>query len=81
MSTTLRPIELNCLAIPAAELAERLNVSERHLWGMLKSGRLGPQPLALGRAKRWPVAEIEAWLAAGAPDRAVWQALRESPSA
>jgi predicted DNA-binding transcriptional regulator AlpA len=66
------------LAITAADLAERLNVSERHLWGMLKSGRLGPQPLALGRSKRWAVAEVEAWLAAGAPDRATWQTLRES---
>lgn len=76
MRTHPHPKAPDCLAIPAAELAERLNISERHLWGMHKAGRLGPQPLAFGRAKRWPVAEVEAWLAAGAPDRETWRAMR-----
>ncbi|ADB14953.1 phage transcriptional regulator, AlpA [Pirellula staleyi DSM 6068] len=76
MRTTPEQTAKQCLAIPAVELAELLNVSERHLWGMLATGRLGPQPIALGRAKRWPVDEVKAWLAAGAPDRDTWQAMR-----
>lgn len=76
MRTTPQQTAKQCLAIPAMELAELLNVSERHLWGMLASGRLGPQPLAFGRAKRWSLDEVRSWLAAGAPDRETWQSMR-----
>lgn len=64
------------LVMSAAILAKRLAVSERHLWAMHADGRLGPLPLSLGRAKRWSIAEIEAWLAAGAPPRTQWQAAK-----
>lgn len=81
MKTSLHTHEPERLAWNALELAKQLGISERHLWAMLAEGRLGPQPLAFGRAKRWNVAEVQAWLAAGAPTRDVWQARQVSVSA
>ena len=43
---------------------------------MNAAGKL-PKPIRLGRSVRWPVFEIEAWLAAGAPDRETWEAMKE----
>ena len=63
------------LAFSAAELAQRLGVSLRHMRRLDSSGKL-PKPVRLGRCCRWPVQEIEAWLRAGAVDREKWQALK-----
>jgi predicted DNA-binding transcriptional regulator AlpA len=65
------------LTYSADQLAEALGVSERHVWSMHSTGRLGPRPLAFGRAKRWVAAEIRAWLSAGGPSRDKWLAIRE----
>ncbi len=51
------------LALPAAETAKLLGISERHLWSLHALGAV-PRPVALGRSKRWPVEELRAWLAA-----------------
>lgn len=64
------------LLLAAAAVAQRLGISERHLWAMHSSGRLGPLPLRFGRAVRWIAAEIEAWIAADAPPRDRWLAMR-----
>jgi len=68
---------VTCLALPAAAVAEMLQVSERHLWSLHSSGRL-PQPVRFGRAVRWSVDELRDWLAAGAPSRDVWEQLKET---
>jgi excisionase family DNA binding protein len=62
------------LALSAADLARRLGVSLRHLRRLNATGEI-PKPCRLGQSVRWPLAEIEAWLAAGAPDRETWDAL------
>ena len=59
------------LAVDAERLARMLGVSLRHLRRLDASGKL-PRPVKLGRSVRWPVAEIEDWLADGSPDRAAW---------
>lgn len=59
-----------------ADVAELLDVSERHVWKMLASGRFGPQPVRLGRAVRFSRAELVAWLEAGCPPREQWQQTR-----
>jgi len=64
------------LALSAAEVAKLLGVSERHVWALHSSGRL-PRPIRLGRAVRWNVAELQAWLDAGAPERFRWETLRQ----
>ncbi|MBX7165916.1 MAG: hypothetical protein K1X74_06165 [Pirellulales bacterium] len=60
------------LLICADELATILKVSKRTLWRLLSGAKL-PQPLHIGRSPRWRLTEINAWIAAGCPDRATWQ--------
>ena len=74
MSTTPNLPELSCLALPAAEVAKLLGISERHLWALNSSGRL-PRPVRLGRAVRWNLSELRAWLDAGCPERSRWEAM------
>ena len=64
------------LALPAAEVAKLLGISQRHLWSLNSSGRL-PNPLRLGRSARWFLPELRAWLAAGAPERSKWEAMKD----
>ncbi|GAG12676.1 unnamed protein product, partial [marine sediment metagenome] len=35
------------------------------------------RPVHFGRAVRWPVEELKAWLAAGAPERSKWETMRK----
>ena len=74
MSTATNPTELDRLALPAAEVAKLLGISERHVWALNSSGRL-PRPVRLGRAVRWNLAELCAWLDANCPERSRWEAM------
>ena len=60
------------LAVDAKEAAHMLSVSVRHLRALNSSGRL-PRSIRFGRAVRWRVDELRAWLAAGAPERGKWE--------
>lgn len=60
------------IALPAADVAKLLDVSERHVWSLHASGRL-PRPVRLGRSVRWSADELRDWLAAGAPSRDAWE--------
>jgi hypothetical protein len=42
MSTITQPAESERLAVNAADAAKLLGISERHLWAMHATGRLGP---------------------------------------
>lgn len=64
------------IALPAADVAKLLDVSERHVWALHASGRL-PRPIRLGRAVRWSADELRDWLAAGAPSRDAWERAKE----
>ncbi len=75
MSTTTHPVESSRLALSAAEVAKLLDISLRHLWKLNSTGRL-PKPIHFGRAVRWRTDEIREWLAAGAPSRDRWEAMR-----
>jgi predicted DNA-binding transcriptional regulator AlpA len=72
----MHEMESERLALPAADVAKLLGISERHLWSMHSTGRLGPRPVAFGRAKRWRIDELRAWLDAGAPPRDKWLTMR-----
>ena len=63
------------LAFSAQQLADRLGVSLRHIRRLDSAGKL-PKPVRLGRSVRWPVNELEQFLAAGAPDRRSWEAMK-----
>ena len=73
MSTQTNSPESERLALPAVEVAKLLGISERHLWALNSSGRL-PRPVRLGRACRWNLAELRAWLDASCPERSRWEA-------
>lgn len=68
------------LVVDAIELARLLDMSVRTIRRLDCSGKL-PRPVRIGGAVRWLVAEIEAWLAAGCPDRQRWEAIRGSKAA
>jgi predicted DNA-binding transcriptional regulator AlpA len=36
-----------------------------------------PRPIRIGRIPFWRYDELKAWVAAGCPDRATWDAIRE----
>jgi predicted DNA-binding transcriptional regulator AlpA len=64
------------LVLDAAGLAGELHVGLSTLWKLDSAGHL-PRGVRFGaRCRRWPRAEIEAWLAAGAPHRDRWEAIR-----
>lgn len=62
--------------ISADTLAAWLDVSVRTLWRLRATGRL-PQAIRLGGSIRWRSVEVRAWIAAGCPDRAVWELHRD----
>lgn len=71
------PTDLLPACISAFELARMLNCSVRHIERLDASCRM-PAPIRLGRAKRWRLDEIRAWLAAGCPDRRTWETRRSA---
>jgi predicted DNA-binding transcriptional regulator AlpA len=66
MSDSLDPT--GKIAWTAAELAEALGISTRYVWALNSSGRL-PRPIRLGRAVRWNVSCVRAWINCGCPPR------------
>ena len=49
--------------------------SVRHVRRLDSSGRL-PKPIKLGKRTLWSVAELQKWLAAGAPKRDAWEQMK-----
>lgn len=64
------------LAVSPDEAARMLGISRAHLYNLRASGRLGPRAIRLGRSVRFEVAEIRAWIAAGAPPADRWAAMQ-----
>ena len=63
------------LAVDARDAARLCGVSTAHWYGLLSTGR-APAGIRLGRRVVWTVADLAAWLAAGAPSRDRWDAIR-----
>lgn len=65
------------LAVDAKQLGAMLCLSTRTIRQLDVSGKL-PKPVRIGaRSVRWPVDELRAWLAAGAPNRVTWETIRK----
>jgi predicted DNA-binding transcriptional regulator AlpA len=47
-------------------------------WDRLVSAGKTPRPLRLGKVLVWRVNELAAWVEAGCPDRAEWEARRRT---
>lgn len=63
------------LLLGRVELAAALGVSTATLDRLDSAGKV-PRAIKLGGRKLWRRAEVEAWLAANAPERAEWELLR-----
>jgi predicted DNA-binding transcriptional regulator AlpA len=68
---------LSPLAVDAKGLTQLLPFELRTIRTMDAAGRL-PEPLRIGGRVCWLVCDIRAWLAAGAPDRETWAAIRDA---
>ena len=75
MSTSTHAAESEPLALTARDVARLLKVSPRHLATLNATGRL-PRPVRFGRSVRWNAEELREWLAAGAPPRDRWEAMK-----
>jgi len=53
-----------------------LSLSKRQIFRLNSYGKI-PAPIRIGGSVRWSEQEISEWLAAGAPDRKTWEAMRE----
>ena len=62
--------------ITAKTLGEILSLSKRQIFRLNACARI-PKPIRIGGAVRWHTEEVTAWLAAGAPDRKMWEAMKE----
>jgi predicted DNA-binding transcriptional regulator AlpA len=63
------------LLIAATEAARLCGLSSRTWHRLRAAGRIGPQPVRLGRAVRYRRAEVMAWCGACCPDARTWAAM------
>jgi predicted DNA-binding transcriptional regulator AlpA len=75
MNTTKTPITSE-RALATGKPWQACGISRAQWYKLFNSGRT-PLPVRLGiRRPVYLISELEAWLAAGAPDRLTWQKLR-----
>ena len=67
----------NMRLLNAKSLGQLLALSKRQVFRLSSCGKI-PKPLKIGGSVRWSAEEISNWLAAGAPDRKTWEAIKES---
>jgi len=60
----------------AVDVGRILNLSKRQIFRLNSSGKI-PASLRIGGAVRWAESTIAEWLAAGAPDRRTWEAMKQ----
>ncbi len=58
----------------AAKRAAAMCGKSLRTWRTWDSAGLIPQPVRIGRSTLWRVDELKAWVAAGCPRRAEWEA-------
>lgn len=66
----------NMRLLNAKSLGQLLALSKRQVFRLNSCGKI-PKPLKIGGSVRWSADEISSWLAAGAPDRKTWEAMKE----
>jgi predicted DNA-binding transcriptional regulator AlpA len=68
------PDQLEPTAVSAETVCKLAgNIGESTLWRLVAAGKF-LRPFKLGGRSLWILAEVRAWLEAGAPDVKVWQA-------
>ena len=61
--------------LTAKAVGQILSLSKRQIFRLNSCGRI-PKCIRIGGAVRWSAREIQQWLAAGAPDRKLWEVTR-----
>ncbi len=69
------PIQTTQL-LNAKTLGQMLALSKRQVFRLNSCGKI-PAPIRIGGSVRWSAAEISAWLAAGAPDRKIFEDMQQ----
>jgi predicted DNA-binding transcriptional regulator AlpA len=64
------------LTVDAAGAARLVGISPSHFFALIRTGRFGPEPIRLGRCRRYRVAELTAWVESGCPARNRWLAMQ-----
>lgn len=77
MTNTQTTEERNCQLWDAKTFGQRLSLSKRQIFRLNSCGKI-PAPIRIGGAVRWSAEEISDWLAASAPDRRTWEAMRST---
>jgi predicted DNA-binding transcriptional regulator AlpA len=67
----------NYLLLTAAESAALCNVSLRTWWAWDATGKI-PRAIRIGHKVFWRPEELREWVAAGCPERAVWEVMQQS---
>jgi len=62
--------------LTAQALGQMLSLSKRQIFRLNSCGKI-PAPIRIGGSVRWSENTIAKWLAAGAPDRKTFEAMRE----
>ncbi|GAF69799.1 unnamed protein product [marine sediment metagenome] len=62
--------------LSAKTFGQMLALSKRQIFRLNSCGKI-PAPIRIGGSVRWIEQEITNWLAAGAPDRKTWEALKQ----
>lgn len=63
--------------LSAEAVGEMLSLSRRQIFRLNSCGKI-PAPLRIGGAVRWSAQELSAWLAASAPERKTWEAIKNA---
>ena len=66
----------SCKLLTAKAVGQMLSLSKRQIFRLNSCGKI-PAPIRIGGSVRWSEQSISEWLAAGAPDRKTWEALKE----
>jgi len=70
----------NSLLIGANQAAVLLSISRSNFYALLSAGRIGPEPIHLGKRVLWKRAELEVWVKADCPNREKWLELMKTES-
>ena len=64
------------LLIDAVEFSQLLGIGRSTFFALVSCGRIGPEPIRLGKRRLYQRAEVEAWVAAKCPPRRLWEGHR-----
>ena len=73
MANSAPTVTLTPILVDADGAAALLSISVAHFRKLARDGRIGPEPVRLGKCVRWSRAELARWADAGCPPRHLWQ--------